>query len=136
MLPDHLASFSSTAASRTAWPRWRTAIRRAWHVSASLIVVGCAPSAWAQPYTFSHLAGTPGGPGFQDGTGSAARFSFPYAVVADGAGNVYVADTSNHVVRKVSSTGLATVVAGLAEVAGSTDGTGSNARFNNPRGIA
>src|SRR6266403_1869042 len=48
-----------------------------------------------EPYTFTHFAGSLGGPGSDDGTGSAARFNFPYGVAVDSSGNVYVADTYN-----------------------------------------
>ena len=49
----------------------------------------------------STLAGTPGLSGSADGTGPAARFSFPYDVAADGSGNVYVVDELNHTVRTI-----------------------------------
>src|SRR6266404_4619799 len=87
-----------------------------------------------EPYTFSTLAGI--GPGSADGTGSAARFNHPSGVVVDGAGNVYVADTDNHTIRKVTQAGVVTTLAGLAGYAGSTDGIGSAARFNHPSGVA
>jgi len=51
------------------------------------------------------LAGTPTVSGSADGTGSAARFSHPYAVAVDGSGNVYVADTYNFTVRKITPAG-------------------------------
>jgi NHL repeat len=59
------------------------------------------------PLTFTHLAGSVAGFGRSDGTGSAARFTHPYGVAADGSGNVYVADFYNHTIRKVSSTDVA-----------------------------
>jgi hypothetical protein len=81
------------------------------------------------------LAGLAGSIGTADGTGSAARFSNPRGITVDTAGNVFVADTINYTIRKVTRTGVVTTLAGLAEAAGSTDGTGSAARFNNPYGI-
>ena len=61
-------------------------------------------------------------------TGNQAIFDNPYATAVDGAGNVYVADTYNYTVRKITPAGVVTI-AGLADNDGSTDGTGSAARF-------
>lgn len=82
------------------------------------------------------LAGSAGQPGSADGTGSAARFNLPQSVAVDSAGNIYVADTSNHTIRKVTPGGTVTTLAGSAGNSGSTDGNGNNARFNNPNGVA
>ncbi|PWU19678.1 MAG: hypothetical protein C5B50_06100 [Verrucomicrobia bacterium] len=82
------------------------------------------------------LAGLPGSIGSADGTGSNARFNHPYGVAVDAAGSLYVADTYNSTVRKVTPAGVVTTLAGLAGSTGSTDATGSNARFNFPWGIA
>jgi len=82
------------------------------------------------------LAGTAGSSGSTDGTGSAARFNNPYGITADTAGNLFVADTGNNTIRKVTSTGVVTTLAGLAGSSGSTNGTGSSARFSSPYGIS
>jgi sugar lactone lactonase YvrE len=74
--------------------------------------------------------------GSADGTGSVARFSDPRGVAVDKADNVYVVDTANYTIRKVTSTGVVTTLAGLAGNSGSTDGTGSTARFHRPQGVA
>jgi streptogramin lyase len=81
------------------------------------------------------LAGSPGYEGSADGTGSAARFALPGDVAVDGSSNVYVADTSNHTIRKVSPTGVVTTLAGAAGTSGSTNGTGTAALFDNPLGL-
>ena len=82
------------------------------------------------------LAGSAGAAGSADGTGSAARFNLPQGLAVDGSGNVYVADYGNHTIRKITSGGVVTTFAGTAGSSGSTDATGSAARFNNPRGVA
>ena len=82
------------------------------------------------------LAGSYGVNGSTDGTGSAALFHSLYGVALDAAGNVYVTDSYNHTIRKVTSAGVATTLAGKAYTSGSSNGTGSAARFNNPTGIA
>ena len=88
------------------------------------------------PYVFSTLAGTAGQPGSTDAMGPAARFNLPSAVAADAAGNVYVADTNNSVIRKIRPDGTVSTFAGTAGQTGSTDGVGPAARFNQPEGVA
>jgi sugar lactone lactonase YvrE len=87
----------------------------------------------------TNASGNPLHPGSADGTNSAARFNWPYGVAVDTNGNVYVGDQGNHKIRKVTPVGtnwVVTTLAGLAGSSGSTDGTGSAARFNYPRGVA
>jgi NHL repeat len=82
------------------------------------------------------LAGTASMVGSMDGMGVAARFSYPQGAAVDSAGNVYVADTENHTIRKVTAAGIVTTLAGAANTFGSTDSTGTAARFNAPSGVA
>ena len=83
----------------------------------------------------STLAGTAGNSGSADGTGTSARFNDPNGVTTDGK-NLYVADSGNHTIRKVViATGEVTTLAGTAGSSGSTDNTGTLARFNDPHGI-
>jgi streptogramin lyase len=74
--------------------------------------------------------------GSADGTGSDARFYNPYAVAVDSAGKVYVADSGNNTIRKMTLGGMVTTLAGLAGSSGSADGTGSAARFYQPYAVA
>lgn len=82
------------------------------------------------------LAGLAGASGSADGIGSMARFSFPYGMVVDSVGNLYVADSFNNTIRHVSSVGIVSTVAGTAGVRGTVDGTGAAARFAFPYGLA
>src|SRR5450432_3802018 len=96
----------------------------------SACVLSMALPAYAQstyePYSFSTFAGNP--PGSVNGTGSAARFDGPFGTAVDGAGNVYVADSNNNTIRKITPSGLVTTLAGLAGNEGNDDGVGSAAR--------
>ena len=74
--------------------------------------------------------------GAVDGTGAAALFNVPVALTADAMGNVYVADSGNDIIRKISPAGVVTTLAGTAGVSGAADGNGVAARFANPQGIA
>jgi len=65
-----------------------------------------------------------------------ARFSYPLGVAVDGTGNVYVADSGNRTIRKITSAGLVTTLAGSPGKYGDIDGPGCEARFSNPRGVA
>ncbi len=89
-----------------------------------------------EPYTFNTVAGLIGGPGEADGVGSNARFKLPQGLAVDSADNLYVADTQNHTIRKVSPAGVVTTLAGLAHTPGAADGAPGAARFNLPQGIA
>ena len=71
-----------------------------------------------------------------DGTGSMARFLNPNSVAVDTNGNVFVADTDNHTIRKVTPAGAVTTLAGSPGASGTNDGTGSAARFNTPSSVA
>jgi hypothetical protein len=83
------------------------------------------------------LAGGLGGLGDSDGIAAGARFRSPQGVASDGAGSLFVADWDGQVIRKIDvATGAVTTLAGFPLMAGSTDGTGSAARFNCPAGIA
>ena len=84
----------------------------------------------------STLAGSPGTSGTADGSGANARFLNPQGIAVDSGSNVYVADTSNRTIRMITPSGLVSTFAGTPGVTGSTDGIGTNAKFNYPQGIA
>lgn len=71
-----------------------------------------------------------------DGTGIQASFRAPSGIVIDSAGNLYVGDAEAHVIRKITAAGVVTTFAGTNNVAGSADGTGTAASFNDPAGLA
>jgi len=84
----------------------------------------------------STLAGSPRYDGSSDGSGAAAKFFNPIGIAVDSAGNVYVADTVNSTIRKITPAGAVSTLAGSAGVTGSADGSGAAARFNSPQGLA
>jgi sugar lactone lactonase YvrE len=81
------------------------------------------------------FAGAAGSAGDADGVGAAARFNQPWGIAADGAGNVYVADTQNLVIRKITPAGEVSTIAGIKGSRGRIDGNRASATFLNPRGI-
>jgi len=72
--------------------------------------------------------------GYANGIGLAAQFSNPNGVATDSEGNVYVADTSNSKIRKITPAGMVSTLAGSTQ--GFADGAGATAKFSNPIGVA
>ncbi len=87
-----------------------------------------------EDYVFTVLAG--GTKGSEDGAGAAAQFKWPHGVAVDRAGNVFVGDRGNHVIRKISADGTVSTLAGSADKYGNADGVGAAARFRYPMGLA
>ena len=109
------------------------------------VCLGCFPSWLAlaqstyEPYTITTITGMAGIAGSADGINDAAGFNWPIALTMDSAGNLYVADSQNHTIRKVAPEGtnwVVTTLAGTAGLAGSADGANSDAGFNTPIGVA
>ena len=82
------------------------------------------------------VAGIGATAGSADGAATSSLFDLPLGIAADTLGNLYVADSNNNTVRKISETGVVTTLAGTALVLGNVDGAGATARFSNPSGIA
>src|SRR5664280_2591649 len=85
--------------------------------------------------TVTTLAGVAGVRGIADGTGSAAFFNYPAGLAVDSSGNIYEAEPGSTTIRKITSAGVVTTVAGVAGFAGAVDGTGTAARFNSPEDV-
>ena len=91
-------------------------------------VIQCPAQSTYVPYSWSTIAGI-----------GNAQFASPTSLAVDLKGNVYVADADNDVIFKVSLTGknwVVTPLAGQPGISGFRDGSGSNALFNNPLGVA
>src|SRR5437868_1884720 len=89
-----------------------------------------ATQAGDQAYTFTTLAGAP--PSLMP----VPPLDHPYDVAVDASGNVYIADSYNDTIRKITSQGVVSTLAGSAGVEGTADGNGSAARFNDPERLA
>jgi hypothetical protein len=101
--------------------------------SANHVIQRVRPGA---PGTTETLTGT-GTAGSQDGPIASASFNNPQGIALDDSGNLWVADSGNHTIRKINlGLGIVSTVAGLAGASGSSDGSGPQARFNSPLGIA
>jgi len=74
-------------------------------------------------------------PGFADGTGTDACFNYPFAVVVNSVGSLYVADCGNNRIRKITPEGVVSTIAGSGQM-NYADGEKLNAHFNGPAGIA
>jgi hypothetical protein len=85
------------------------------------------------------LAGSAGQSGSTDGTNNAARFNHPWGVAVDGSGNLFVSDSTNCAIRRLTpsqTNWIVTTIAGQPGRAGHLDGIGTNTLFNAPTGIA
>jgi hypothetical protein len=76
-----------------------------------------------------------GAQGSADGSAGAASFNRPFGLAVDYPGNVYVADEFNHLIRKITPSGVVSTIAGTGSI-GATNGIGTSASFNYPDGIS
>ena len=67
--------------------------------------------------------------------GTGASFSAPRGLAVDAKGNVYVADYSNAVIKKITSEGIVTIIAGIVGTTGTANGVGTSAKFNGPSNL-
>jgi sugar lactone lactonase YvrE len=82
------------------------------------------------------FAGQLGVPGVADGNGTSAQFNAPSGLAFDGSGNLFVADTGNSTIRKITPSGTVSTFAGIAASSGFADGAAGGAQFNSPLGVA
>jgi len=81
-------------------------------------------------------AGAGGVRGDKDGPRASARFNAPAGIAVGNSGEIFVADTGNHTLRRIAVNGDVSTFAGLAGVSGALDGRGTTALFNRPSGLA
>ncbi len=107
--------------------------------STSIVYVGDSDNNTIRKITALGVTTTPAGlalaTGSADGTGSVARFNLPEGEATDIVGNIYIADTANSTIRKMTPGGTVTTIAGQAGVQGLTDGNGTAALFNQPEAL-
>ena len=83
----------------------------------------------------STLAGD-GYPGFNNANGTLAEFNYPSGIAVDGYGNVYVSDSNNQLIRKITPSGDVSTLAGQYQNHGAANGLGTSAQFYSPEGLA
>lgn len=84
--------------------------------------------------TFRKLSGSTSG-GHRDGPLEVAQFRNPCQIYCDTDGNIYIADTDNHCIRRITPEDMVETVLGMPGTAGWKDGGKEDALFNNPRGL-
>jgi hypothetical protein len=100
-----------------------------------LPLIAGAQSIPGQVYNYSTFAGTVGSTGSNNATGTNATFDVPSGVAVDSSGNVFVADTTNNLIRMITIGGVVSTYAGSG-TAGHHDANGTSATFAEPKGIA
>ncbi|MCW1925180.1 hypothetical protein OKA05_21650 [Luteolibacter arcticus] len=105
-----------------------------WLSYITLLLATCPLAFGVDPV--SPVSGVNGEAGHRDGMGGQSLFNDPLGMARDAAGNLFVCDGRNHVIRKISAAGVVTTLAGAAGEPGAVDGVGSAARFRFPTDIA
>jgi hypothetical protein len=85
-------------------------------------------------YVSSFVGGNPTS-GWFDGTGTNVYLGNPRGMAVDSVGNIYLADSGDHTIRKITAGGTSTTVAGQYGVSGYADGVGTEAHFNGPYAV-
>ncbi|HWA28144.1 MAG TPA: immunoglobulin domain-containing protein [Lacunisphaera sp.] len=114
----------------------KTSLRGPWRwLPVALGVIAAHPAsgqAYPTDYRWTTVAGR-NSIGSDDGPGDLVRFNYPQAIAADARGNLFVADTGNHTIRRMDAVaGTFSTIAGLAGKSGYVDGPGTNARLSGP----
>ncbi len=107
-------------------------------VSLLAVAIVRGQSIYSMPYMFTTIAGVAGTTGGNDGTNNNARLYNPEGIAVDGEGNLYVADTFNNTIRKITPVGtnwIVSTIAGIVGNPGFADGTNLNAQFDTPTAI-
>ena len=125
----------------SSWITWRSALGAALAASAVATgLVACSGSNSSPPplRELVLLAGTvdEGGPGRQDGVGTAARLRSPQGMAFDAQGNLYVADTGNQLLRKITPEGVVSTVLDIAKLPAPIDAEGHETVYSNPTQVA
>jgi hypothetical protein len=109
-----------------------------WVAEDGTIYVACTGSDLIQKIApdgaLSTVAGSAAGNA--DGAGTAAKFNDPRGLAMNGRGELFVADSGNHSIRRISPDGAVLTIAGGSASGAYADGAGADVRFNSPRGIA
>ncbi len=110
----------------------------AYHSGGFLVLDYYAGMLWriAPDSSAAVVAGISSGIGSSDGPGASARFNGPTGAALDSSGNLYIADTQNNTIRKMTPNGVVSTPAGSPGTIGSSDGTGRAAQFQSPSGVA
>lgn len=114
---------------------WKKMMNDACNQFTSLLMLLLCFSGSANAQLVSTISGSPGVSGFVNGSGTISRFNNPNGVACDKNGVIYIADLLNNSIRKLTSNGTASTIAGNG-AAGGADGNGISASFYEPKAIA